>query len=98
VRLRGLRVALGASEACRASIDVRADARTARRLHLVSPTLGRASARLDSAGHKTVTVRVSARVARALGTATRLRVVAHAVAVDAAGNRRGTESAATLTR
>ena len=34
VRARGLRLALGASEACRASIDVRIDARSARRLHL----------------------------------------------------------------
>ena len=68
------------------------------RLHLASRTIGRASARLAAAGRKTVTVRVSARVARALRTAARLRVVAHVVAVDAAGNRRGTQRAATLTR
>ena len=98
VRVRGLRLALGASEACRASIDVRIDARSARRLHLSSRTIGRASARLGAAGRKTVTVRVSARVARALRATTRRRVVAHAVAVDAAGNRRGTERAATLER
>ena len=97
MRVRGLRLAVGASEACRASVDVRVDARSARRLHLASRTLGRASARLDSAGRKAVTVRVAARVARALRTAARLRVVAHVVAVDAAGNRRGTERAATLT-
>ncbi len=98
VRVRGLRLALGASEACRASIDVRIDARSARRLHLSSRTIGRASARLGAAGRKTVTVRVSARVARALRATTRLRVVAHAVAIDAAGNRRSAERAATLQR
>ena len=98
VRVRGLRLALGASEACRAIIDVRIDARSARRLHLSSRTIGRASARLGAAARKTVTVRVSARVARALRATTRLRVVAHAVAIDAAGNRRSTERAATLQR
>jgi subtilisin family serine protease len=98
VRNRGLRLAVGASEACRASIDVRVDTRSARRLHLASRTLGRASARLGSAGRKAVTVRVSSRVARALRTAARLRVVARVVAIDAAGNRRGTERAVTLTR
>ena len=96
VRVRGLRLALGASEACRASIDVRIDARSARRLHLSSRTIGRASVRLGAAGRTTVTVRVSARVARALRATTRLRVVAHAVAIDAAGNRRSAERAATL--
>ena len=86
VRTRGLRLALGASEACRASIDVRIDARIARRLHLASRTIGRASVRLARpASRRAITVRVSARVARALRCATRLRVVARAVAVDAAG-------------
>ena len=98
VRARGLRLALGASEAVRASIEVRIDARSARRLHLSSRTIGRAITRLGAAGRKTVTVRLSARAARALRTTARLRVVAHAVAVDAAGNRRGAERAATLRR
>jgi tRNA threonylcarbamoyladenosine modification (KEOPS) complex Pcc1 subunit len=98
VRARGLRLALGASEACRTRIDVRIDARSARRLHLSSRTIGRASVRLTRAGKRAVTVHVSARAARALRAATRLRVVARAVAVDAAGNRRGTERAATLRR
>ena len=98
VRVRGLRLALGVSEAVRASIGVRIDARSARRLHLSSRTIGRAITRLGAAGRKTVTVRLSARTARALRTTARLRVVAHAVAVDAAGNRRGAERAATLRR
>ena len=98
VRTRGLRLALGASEACRASIEVRIDARSARRLHLSSRTIGRTSVRLTAAGRRALTVRVSARVARALRSASRLRVVATALAVDAAGNRRGTERAATLRR
>jgi hypothetical protein len=98
VRARGLHLALGASEACRASIDVRVNASAARRLHLTSRTIGRASARLTAAGRRTVTVRVPARVARALRSASRLRVVARAVAVDASGNHRGTERAATLRR
>jgi subtilisin family serine protease len=98
VRVRGLRLALGASEACRASIDVRIDARSARRLHLSSRTIGRASTRLDAAGRKTVTLRLSSRVASALRATRRLRVVAHAVAVDAAGNRRAAERVATLPR
>jgi hypothetical protein len=98
VRVRGLRLALGASEACRARIDVSIDTRNARRLHLSSRTIGRASTRLGAAGRTAVTVHVSARVARALRAAVRLRVVAHAVAVDAAGNQRGAESAATLRR
>ena len=98
VRVRGLRLALGVSEAVRASIDVRIDARIARRLHLPSRTIGRAITRIGAAGRKTVTVRLSARAARALRTTARLRVVAHAVAVDAAGNRRSTERATTLPR
>jgi hypothetical protein len=63
-----------------------------------SRTIGRATTRLGAAGRKTVTVRLSARAARALRTTARLRVIAHAVAVDAAGNRRGTERATTLRR
>jgi subtilisin family serine protease len=98
IRVRGLRLALGVSEAVRASIDVRIDARSARRLRLSSRTIGRTVTRLGAAGRKTVTVRLSARAARALRTAASLRVVAHAVAVDAAGNRRGTERARTLRR
>jgi thermitase len=98
VRARGLRLALGTSEACRASVDVRVGVRTARRLHLSSRTIGRASVRLSAAGRRVVTVRVSTRVARALRAASRLRVVARAVAVDASGNHRGTERAATLKR
>jgi subtilisin family serine protease len=98
VRVRGLRLALGASEAVRARIDVRIDARSARRLRLSSRTIGRATTRLGAAGRKTVTVRLAARAARALRTTARLRVTAHAVAVDAAGNRRGTERATTLQR
>jgi thermitase len=98
VRSRGLRVDLGASEACRARIEVRVDTRTAQRLHLTSRTIGRASVRLTAAGRRAVTVRVSTRVARALRSASRVRVVASAVAVDAAGNHRGTERAATLRR
>ena len=98
VRVRGLRLALGTSEACRARIDVRVDARTARRLHLPSRTIGRASVRLAAAGRHAMTVRISARARRALPRATRVRIVARAVAVDAAGNRRGAERAATLRR
>jgi subtilisin family serine protease len=98
VRVRGLRLALGTSEACRASIEVRVGARSARRLHLSSRTIGRTSVRLSAAGRRAVTVRVSARAARALRSASRLRVVARAIAVDASGNRRGTERAATLRR
>jgi thermitase len=98
VRVRGLRLAIGASEACRARIAVSIDTRLARRLHLASRTIASASIRLGAAGRRVVTVRLSGRVARALRSAVRLHVVAHAVAVDAAGNERGAESAATLQR
>jgi subtilisin family serine protease len=98
VRVRGLRLALGTSEACRASVDVRVDARTARRLHLSSRTIARASIRLAAAGRRAITVRISARARRTLPRATRVRMVARAVAVDAAGNRRRAERAATLRR
>ena len=100
VRARGLHLALGASEACRASIEVRIDASIARRLHLASRTIGRVEVRLKAAGRRAITVRVSARVARALRATKRLHVVARAVAVDASGRHaiRGTERAATLRR
>jgi hypothetical protein len=98
VRARGLRLALGASEACRTSIEVRVDARSTRRLDLPSRIIGRASVRLTRAGRRAVTVLVLSRAARALRSATRVRVVARAVAVDASGNRRGTERTATLKR
>jgi subtilisin family serine protease len=98
LRTRGLRVALGVSEACRTRIDLEVDARTAKRLHLRSRVLGRTTVSLGAAGHRAATVRLSAKAARALRSLSRLRVVAHAVATDAAGNRRGTERAATLKR
>jgi subtilisin family serine protease len=98
VRARGLHLTLGASEACRARVEVRINASTARRLHLASHAIGRVSVRLSAAGRRAVTVRLSTRVAGALRAASRLRVVARAVAVDAAGNHRGTERAATLRR
>jgi subtilisin family serine protease len=98
VRTRGLRVALGVSEACRATIEVEVDSRTARRLHLRSRVLGRASLRLKAAGKRSATVRLSARAAKAVRSVKRLRIVAVAVAVDAAGNRRGAERATTLPR
>jgi hypothetical protein len=69
VRARGLRLALGASEACRTRIEVRVDARSARRLHLSSRTIAHASVRLTRASHRAVTARVSSRAARALRSA-----------------------------
>jgi hypothetical protein len=48
-------------------------------------TIGRAMNGVDAAGRETVTMRLSARAARALHTTARLCVTAHAVAVDAEG-------------
>jgi len=98
LRTRGLRVALGVSEACRTSIELEVDARTAKRLHLRSRVLGRTTVSLSAAGHRAATVRLATKAARAVRSLSRLRVVAHAVATDAAGNRRGAERAATLRR
>ena len=98
LRTRGLRVALGVSEACRTSIELQVDAPTARRLHLRSRVLGRTTVSLSAAGRRAATVRLAPKAARAVRSLSRLRVVAHAVATDAAGNRRGTERAATLRR
>jgi hypothetical protein len=98
LRRRGLRIALGVSEACRTRIDLEVDARTAKRLHLHSRVLGRTTVSLTAAGHRAATVRLAPKAARAVRSLSRLRVVAHAVATDAAGNRRGTERAATLRR
>jgi subtilisin family serine protease len=97
-RTRGLRVRVGVSEACRTRIELEVDARTARRLHLRSRVIGRANVRLRAAGHRTATVHLARRAARALRALSRVRVVAHAVATDAAGNRRGAERGATLRR
>jgi subtilisin family serine protease len=98
LRTRGLRIALGVSEACRTRIDLEVDARTAKHLHLRSRVLGRTTVSLGAAGHRAATVRLAPKAARALRSLSRLRVVAHAVATDPAGNRRGTERAATLRR
>ena len=76
---------LGASEACRASIEVRIDARSARRLHLASRTIGRAERAPHEAGEPACDHRSRLSLARRArcAPAKRLRVVARAVAVDA---------------
>ncbi len=98
VRARGVRVTVTSSEACRVTLALVVDKATARRLHLRSRTIGHATVRLTKAGKRVVTVRLSSRAARALSRAAKVRVLASAVAVDGAGNRRNAQRAKTLHR
>jgi hypothetical protein len=98
VRGRGLRVTLTVSKACRITVVLRVNKRTQRRLHLRSPVLGRAAVNVRKGGMRTVTVKLSARARSALRRASRLRVTARAVAVDADGDRSAITRAVTLRR
>jgi subtilisin family serine protease len=98
VRRHGLHVVLSVSEPCSVSVVVRVAAGIQRRLRLPSPVLGRTTVHLTAAGQRMVAVRLSARARRAFRRVTRLRVVASAIAFDAAGNRGVAQDSATLRR
>jgi thermitase len=89
---RGLRVRLRCSERCSARIRVIVDARTARRLRLSrgrrAVILARARASIARAGALTRSVRLGPTARRRLLRARSVGLTIHAVATDAAGNRR----------
>jgi hypothetical protein len=73
------------SEACRYTVELRLDRRTAKRLR-VPARLARAAGSLTTAGRRAVKLRPAARTARRLERARRLRAVLTVRATDAAGN------------
>jgi hypothetical protein len=86
----GLVVKVRCSEACGATVELRAKRAIARRLGLKrSRIFAGASARLQGKGTTYAFVRFDKRVRRKLFRMRRLRATLTAVAVDAGGNRRG---------
>jgi subtilisin family serine protease len=97
-----LRVATTASERASLRIELRVDARTARKLHLTTRstavTIATGTASLTKAGRTSVTVRISAKAKRALARLRSVKVSLRATATDAAGNGRTRAKTLTLTR
>ena len=93
-----LRVTATTSERGTVAVQLRVDARTAKKLHLSSRTIATGSATLTASGAKKVTVKPSAKVRRALRRLRTLKVTLAATATDAAGNGRTRSRALTLTR
>jgi hypothetical protein len=97
-----LRVATTASERASLRIELRVDARTARKLHLTTRstavTIATGTASLTKAGRTSVTVRISAKAKRALARLRSVKVSLRATAIDAAGNGRTRAKTLTLTR
>ena len=95
-----LRVATTASERASLRVELRADARTAKKLHLGTRavTIATGTSSLTKAGRASVTVRVSATVKRALARLRSVKVSLRATATDAAGNGRTRATILTITR
>jgi subtilisin family serine protease len=97
-----LRVSTTASERAALRVELRVDARTARKLHLTTRssavTIATGTASLTKAGRVSVTVRVSARAKRALARLRSVKVSLRATATDAAGNGRTRAKTLTIAR
>jgi large repetitive protein len=97
-----LRVSTTASERAALRVELRVDARTAKRLHLTTRaatvTVATGSASLAQAGRTPVTVRAGAKAKRALAKLRSVKVSLRATATDAAGNGRTRSRTLTMTR
>jgi subtilisin family serine protease len=97
-----LRVATTASERASLRVELRVDARTAKKLHLTTRssavTIATGTASLTKAGRVSVKVRVSAKAKRALARLRSVKVSLRATATDAAGNGRTRAKTLTITR
>jgi thermitase len=95
-----LRVATTASERASLRVELRVDARTAKKLHVGTRavTIATGTSSLTKAGRASVTVRVSATVKRALARLRSVKVSLRATATDAAGNGRTRATILTITR
>src|SRR6185436_10112796 len=97
-----LRVATSASERGTVRVELRADKRTAKKLHLAAGSstvvIATGTATLTKAGSKAVTLRLSSKAKRALKSPRSLRATLRTTATDAAGNRRTLTGALTITR
>jgi dipeptidyl aminopeptidase/acylaminoacyl peptidase len=82
---RGLVVRVGCSGACWLEARLLLDRATAKRLHLASVTVGRASGRLRAAGTKTLTVRFTTRARARLATVKSARLTLRITASATAG-------------
>jgi hypothetical protein len=87
VRARGLRFRLRCSAACSATVRLRVDAATTRRLRLVSRTVGTTTVKRDAAGRTTKVVRVSGRLTRKLRAAKGAAFVVVATVTETPGGR-----------
>jgi uncharacterized repeat protein (TIGR01451 family) len=79
----GLRVRIRCPKACRGTVELRLDRRTARRRHLGLTTIGRARFRLPGAGTRTLTVRLVRAAKRPLRRAPSLRLTVRAAVTPA---------------
>jgi len=86
-RTRGLRFRLRCSAACSATVRLRVDAATTRRLRLVSRTVGSTTVKRDAAGRTTKIVKISRRFARKLRAAKRASFVVVATVKETPGGR-----------
>ena len=95
-----LRTRAGCSERCTVTVDLVADARTARALGLgrSATRIGGASATLARAGQVSVAVRLTRAAKTALRTRRSVKVTVRATATDVAGNRRTRSRSITLRR
>lgn len=87
VRARGLRFRLHCSAACAATVRLRVDAATTRRLGLVTRTVGTTTVSRDAAGRTTKVVKVSGRLKRKLRAAKGATFVVVATVREAPGGR-----------
>ena len=100
-RTRGVPVRISCSTACKGTVDLRVDKRTAKRLRLGARTtrVGRASFALAASGKRVVRVRFTSRAKRALARARSVTLTVRAVVASPKGTQRVTLSRkATLKR
>jgi subtilisin family serine protease len=97
-----LTVATTASERAAMRVELRVDAKTAKKLHLTTRstavTIATGTASLTKAGRTPVRLRVSAKAKRALARVRSVKVSLRATATDAAGNGRTRAKTLTITR
>jgi subtilisin family serine protease len=97
-----LKVATTASERATLRLELRLDARTAKKLHLTTRSaavvLATGVATLTKAGTRSVTFRLTSRAKRALAGLRSVKVGLRATATDAAGNARTRSRTLTITR
>ena len=96
---KGLPVTVSCSEACKFSLALTVDSKTAKKLHLSRvATVGRARGTLTTAGKKKVRVKLTRRAKKRIAKAKKIVITVKATATDAAGNRATKSKKVTIKR